>query len=47
MESTETYSSLRKEELLERHNQITNKINLYNNLQQAYKLIGNSGYGAL
>lgn len=44
---SENLSSLGKEELLERYNQLTNEVNTYNNLQNAYKLIGNSGYGAL
>lgn len=44
---SENLSSLRKEELLERYNQIKNEVSKYDNLQTAYKLIGNSGYGAL
>jgi len=44
---SEDYSSLRKEELIERRNQLINKVNQLNNLQTAFKLINNSGFGAI
>lgn len=47
MDLPEDLGSLRKEEILEHHNRLTNDVNFYNNLQNSYKLIGNSGYGAL
>lgn len=44
---SENYSSMRKEELIERRNQIMNEISRYQNLQMATKIKLNSAYGAL
>jgi hypothetical protein len=47
MEVSEIISSLRKEELLERRTTLLRQITKDDNLQTAFKLIVNSGYGAL
>lgn len=45
--SEDDLSSLRKEDLLERRTALLNAINKDNNIQTTFKLINNSGYGAL
>lgn len=44
---SENYSSMRKEDLIERRKQIINEISRYQNLQMAAKIKLNSAYGAL
>lgn len=46
MELEEDYSALGKEELIARRDQYQNEYNKYKNIQTAYKLLNNSGYGA-